>query len=71
MGVRLLIWLEIGLPGVVLLDINMPGLTGLEVIRRLKADKELKYIPVIFVTANAELEDVTKGLDEGADDYSH
>ena len=53
----------------IVLDINMPRLSGLEVLRRFKADSQLRYIPVLFVTARAELDDLTKGLDEGADDY--
>jgi DNA-binding response OmpR family regulator len=56
-------------PDVILLDVMMPGLDGLTVCRRLKADAELRSIPVILVTAQADEEDVVRGLDAGADDY--
>ena len=57
------------LPAAILLDVMMPRLNGHEVIKRLKADSLVKYIPVIFLTGKVELEDITRGLDEGADDY--
>jgi DNA-binding response OmpR family regulator len=47
----------------------MPGMDGIEVCRRLKADEELRNIPVILVTAKDLDEDVARGLDAGADDY--
>ncbi len=56
-------------PGVILLDIMMPGMDGIEVCQRLKADEELRTIPVILVTAKDLDEDVVRGLDAGADDY--
>lgn len=56
-------------PDLILLDIMMPGMDGYEVCRRLKADKGLKNIPVIFVTAMGEVEDETRGLELGAIDY--
>ena len=57
------------LPDLVLLDINMPKIDGLEVVRRLKADKSLPFTPVIMVTAKASPKDVIAGLDAGGDDY--
>jgi len=51
------------LPDLVLLDINMPKIDGLEVVRRLKADKSLPFTPVIMVTAKAAPKDVI-GLPE-------
>ena len=57
------------LPELVLLDINMPRIDGLEVVRRLKADKSLPFIPVIMVTAKATPKDIVAGLDAGGDDY--
>lgn len=57
------------LPDLVLLDIMMPKVDGLEVVRRLKADKGLPFIPVILVTAKATPKDVVAGLDAGGDDY--
>lgn len=56
-------------PDLVLLDIMMPGMDGYEVCRALKADPKTQHIPVIFLTAKAEVEDEKKGLDLGAVDY--
>ncbi|MFO1080345.1 MAG: response regulator [Reyranellaceae bacterium] len=57
------------LPDLVLLDIMMPKIDGLEVVRRMKADTSLPFIPVILVTAKASPKDVVAGLDAGGDDY--
>jgi class 3 adenylate cyclase/CheY-like chemotaxis protein len=57
------------LPDLILLDIMMPKIDGLEVVRRLKADPSLPFIPVILVTAKAAPKDVVAGLDAGGDDY--
>jgi class 3 adenylate cyclase/AmiR/NasT family two-component response regulator len=57
------------LPDLVLLDIMMPKLDGIETVKRLKADPALPFIPVILVTAKADASDVVAGLDSGADDY--
>jgi adenylate cyclase len=57
------------LPDLVLLDIMMPKIDGLEVVRRMKADKSLPFIPVILVTAKVSPKDVVAGLDAGGDDY--
>jgi adenylate cyclase len=56
-------------PDLVLLDVMMPGLDGLEVCRRLKRDPTLPFMPVILVTAKADSRDVVAGLDAGADEY--
>ncbi len=56
-------------PDLILLDVMMPGMDGYEVCRRLKADAELRHIPVIFVTALSEVGDEEKGLAVGAVDY--
>jgi class 3 adenylate cyclase len=56
-------------PDLILLDIMMPKIDGLEVVRRLKADATLPFIPVILVTAKASPTDVVAGLDAGGDDY--
>jgi adenylate cyclase len=56
-------------PDLLLLDIMMPGLDGLEVCRRLKTDPALPFMPVILVTAKADSRDVVAGLDAGADEY--
>ncbi|KKN54020.1 hypothetical protein LCGC14_0596700, partial [marine sediment metagenome] len=49
-------------PDVVLLDIMMPRMNGIEVLRRLKADAQLREIPVILVSAKSEDRDVIEGL---------
>jgi class 3 adenylate cyclase len=56
-------------PDLVLLDIQMPKLDGIGVVRQLKADALLPFIPVILVTARADAKDVVAGIEAGADDY--
>lgn len=56
-------------PSLILLDIMMPGIDGYETCKRLKENPETSSIPVIFLTAKAEAEDVVKGLRLGAVDY--
>ncbi|MBX9960149.1 MAG: two-component system response regulator [Burkholderiaceae bacterium] len=56
-------------PDLILLDIMMPGIDGYEVCRRLKADAATRDIPVIFLTAKAEVEDEQLGFELGAVDY--
>ncbi len=56
-------------PDLILLDIMMPGMDGFEVLRRLKADRTTREIPVIFLTALSEIGDKAKGFELGAVDY--
>jgi diguanylate cyclase (GGDEF)-like protein len=56
-------------PDVVLLDIEMPGLNGYEVLARLKADPQLTNIPVVFLTSRTDTADIVAGLRGGAHDY--
>ena len=56
-------------PALILLDVQMPDLDGYEVCRRLKADPQTEHIPVIFVSALAEIGDEAAGFDCGAVDY--
>jgi signal transduction histidine kinase/DNA-binding response OmpR family regulator len=56
-------------PDLILLDVLMPGMDGFETCQRLKADEMAKDIPVIFMTALAEIEDKVKGFRLGAVDY--
>jgi len=56
-------------PDLVLLDLMLPGLDGLEVCKRLQADPITANVPVIMVTAKGEESDVVSGLQIGADDY--
>lgn len=68
-GEQALIRVREDLPDLVLLDIMMPKIDGLEVVRQLKADPTLPFIPVILVTAKATPKDIVAGLDAGGDDY--
>ena len=57
------------LPDLVLLDWMLPGLSGIELARRLRGDKRTRAIPIIMLTARADEQDKLTGLDTGADDY--
>lgn len=56
-------------PDLILMDWMLPDMSGLELTRQLKRDKENKDVPVIMLTARAEEHDKVTGLDSGADDY--
>lgn len=56
-------------PDLILLDIVMPEMSGLDLCRQIKSSPETKEIPVIFVTAKTQIDDVVKGFDAGAVDY--
>ncbi|WP_041367837.1 response regulator [Methylocella silvestris] len=56
-------------PDLILLDIMMPKLDGISVLKELKRDENLGFIPVILLTAKADRTDLVAGLDAGADDY--
>lgn len=56
-------------PNLILLDIMMPKINGLDVLKMLKADDDTKHIPVLLLTALIQDIDRTKGLTSGADDY--
>jgi two-component system, OmpR family, response regulator MtrA len=57
------------LPDLAVLDIMMPGLTGLEAVRAIRSDPLLAAIPVILLTARAQQSDMQTGFDSGADAY--
>jgi diguanylate cyclase (GGDEF)-like protein len=57
------------MPDLILLDIMLPKMSGLDVARRIKADKDLPFIPIIMQTALDSTQDKVDGLDAGADDY--
>ena len=56
-------------PNLILLDINLPGMDGFEVLKNLRQSEEMRDTPVIAVSANAIPEDIKKGLDAGFDNY--
>jgi len=56
-------------PDLILLDLMLPGIDGLEVCRRLRAADETRAVPVVILTAKSEEADVVVGLEMGADDY--
>lgn len=68
-GETALAMLRNALPDLVLLDWMLPGLSGMDVARRIRTDPRLKDIPIIMLTARAEERDKVQGLESGADDY--
>ncbi len=57
------------LPDLILLDIMMPKIDGIEVCRRIKNDATMPFTPIILCTAKADTKDVVSGLEAGADEY--
>ena len=57
------------LPDIVILDVMMPRMTGYEVAKALREDDHTAHIPIIFVTARAQSQDVERGMELGVDDY--
>jgi two-component system, OmpR family, phosphate regulon response regulator PhoB len=68
-GDEALIAVEEAQPDVIILDWMLPGVSGIELCRRLKARNDTRAIPVIMLTARAEEADRVRGLETGADDY--
>ena len=56
-------------PAVILCDIMLPGMDGLEILARLRSDSATRCIPFIFLTAKGEPRDIRTGMNLGADDY--
>jgi DNA-binding response OmpR family regulator len=56
-------------PALAVLDVMMPGLTGFEVTRELRANEETRTMPIILLTAKAQASDVSQGMAAGADEY--
>jgi two-component system response regulator len=57
------------LPAVILLDLKLPRIDGLEVLRRVRADERTKSVPVVILTASKESEDIAQGYSLGANAY--
>ena len=56
-------------PQVILLDLNLPRIGGLEVLRRIREDARMKYVPVVVLTASKEEEDLVRSYELGANGY--
>jgi putative two-component system response regulator len=56
-------------PDLMLLDVGLPGMDGLEICRRLRADRRTVALPVVLLTGRTTVDDVVAGLDAGADDF--
>ena len=56
-------------PSLVILDLNLPGINGFELCRRVRNEERLKKLPIIMLTAMADENDKVRGLEAGADDY--
>jgi DNA-binding response OmpR family regulator len=68
-GMEALEQIEQERPDLVLLDINMPRMDGIEMLRRLRADPETAALPVVLLTAKTQDEDILEGKRSGADYY--
>lgn len=56
-------------PDLVILDVMMPGMSGLDAAREIRADEGLRGLPIIMLTARAQESDIEQGFQAGADDY--
>ncbi len=68
-GERALTKARSALPDLIVLDLMLPGIDGLEVTKKLKDSQETKAIPIVMLTAKGEEADIVTGLELGADDY--
>jgi two-component system, sensor histidine kinase and response regulator len=68
-GEATLEWLRNKKFDLILLDINMPGMNGFEVCKRIRSDRKLNDVPIIFLSAESERESILKGFEVGAQDF--
>jgi len=68
-GEKALFAAGIEVPDLVLLDILLPGIDGIQVCRLLRSEEKTRHVPIIMVTAKGEEQDIVEGLEIGADDY--
>ena len=68
-GVATLEWLKNKQFDLILLDLNMPGMNGFEVCKRIRSDSGMYDVPIIFLSAESERESILKGFEVGAQDY--
>lgn len=68
-GEEALFFLDLVTPDLILLDLNLPGLDGLETTKKIKSDPSKPFIPIMLVTARDEQKLKVRGLDAGADEY--
>jgi DNA-binding response OmpR family regulator len=68
-GFKALTLMEQQLPDLLVLDIIMPEINGVEICRRVRANPFMSKVPIIFLTAKGRASDIADGLDAGADDY--
>jgi signal transduction histidine kinase len=68
-GVSALDWISKKQFDLILLDINMPGMDGFEVCTRIRSDSSMNHVPIIFLSAESERENILKGFELGAQDF--
>lgn len=68
-GEATLEWLKNKQFDLILLDLNMPGMNGFEVCKRIRSDNRMYEVPIIFLSAESERESILKGFEVGAQDY--
>ena len=68
-GTEALDYLQTTRPDLMILDIIMPGIDGIEVCRRTRLDARLVNLPILFLTAKGSTDDIVEGLESGGDDY--